>query len=467
MLTQNVKPVDEPPGSRVSAFISYSRKDATLADRLVSDLGASGTVNAYIDRHDIAPGEAWRDRLGHLIAASDAVVFVISPDSAASDICRWEVAHSHSLGKRLLPLVCRDPGSQPVPDLLSARNWIFCRTEAEYTVALAQLSAAILQDINVVREQTRLSLLAHRWISNSRSVAELLRGDALVAAERWQQVVQDQGTLVGERLVEFIRTSRESFNADEAARTNLVSSAFRAQSDYLAVRSAELLAAGDPISALCLAIESAPDRASRLQESRTRPFTVRSLAALTAARRHFTTFAFLPPDHRNVEMLHAAPDGSAFCGVRGTELTLFAGSAPFDVLARRDVPSEVSAVAFSGDCKRLAALLADSSAQVFEREGLKPTLKTEPSFEASASRSTGAGLYWFSKGPTRCAAGPSPTIERCSSCRPRPLTRSAQERFWHRSGTVPRSCAMRTTRSSQSEARICAAWTGHRQLVVG
>lgn len=126
--SKDVELVDESP--RVSAFISYSRKDAKLVDRLVSDLEALGKVNAYIDQHDIAPGEAWRDRLGHLIAASAAVVFVISPDSAASDICQWEVTQSHGLGKRLLPLVCRDLGSQPVPDLLSARNWILCRTEA-------------------------------------------------------------------------------------------------------------------------------------------------------------------------------------------------------------------------------------------------------------------------------------------------------------------------------------------------
>jgi hypothetical protein len=387
-MMQNLEPVDESLRPGVSAFISYSRKDAGLAERLVSHLESSG-VNAYLDRHDIAPGEAWQDRLGHLIAASDAVVFVISPDSAASDICRWEVAQAHSLGKRLLPLVGRDPGSQPVPDLLSARNWIFCRTDAEYSVALAQLSAAILQDIDAVREQTRLSQLAHGWASRRRPAAELLRGDALVEAERWQQEAHGQGIVVGERIVEFIGTSREAFEAEEAARLQLVSSAFRAQSDYLSVRSAERLAAGDPVSALCLAIESAPDRAARLEESRDRPFTPRSLMALSEARRHFSTFAFLPPDYRNVEALHAAPDGSVFCGVRGYELLLVAGSTPFEVLARRDVPFPVRDIAFSGDSNRLAALLADGSAQVFEREGFTPTLKTDPWSEAS-----GVALTW-------------------------------------------------------------------------
>lgn len=387
-MTRNAELANESPLRRLSAFISYSRKDTRLAERLVSGFETSG-VNAYLDRHDIAPGEAWRERLVHLIAASDAVVFLISPDSAGSDICRWEVEQAHSLGKRLLPVVCRDPGSQPVPDLLSARNWIFCRTDAEYTLALDQLSAAVLQDIDAVREQTRLSQLAQEWASKGRSAAELLRGDALVAAERWRQAAEEQALLVGERLVEFLDSSRVAFDADEAARTELVSSAFRAQSDYLGVRSGVLLAAEDPVGALCLAIESAPDRGSRLEESRTRPFTPRSLVALSEARQHFTTFAFLPPDYRNVEALHAAPDGSAFCGVRGPELLLFAGSAPFGVLARRDVPSAVRDIAFSGDSNRLAVLLADGSVQVFEREGFNLKLKTDGWIEAS-----GMALDW-------------------------------------------------------------------------
>ena len=385
MVTQSVEPA---PRHGVSAFISYSRTDAWLAERLVSDLQQTSGVNAYLDRHDIAPGEAWRDRLGHLIAASDAVVFVISPDSAASVVCQWEVTQAHSLGKRLLPLVGRDPGSQPVPELLSDRNWIFCRTDAEYTVALAQLSAAILQDIDAVREQTRLSQLAHGWAGKSRSSAELLRGDALVAAERWRKAADGQSLLVGDRLIEFIQASRKAFDAEEAARKELVSSAFRAQSDYLGVRSAELLAK-DPVKALCLAIESAPDPGARLEESRDRPFTRRSLAALTAARRHFTTCAFLPPEHRNVEALLAAPDGTTFCGVRGSELVLFRGMDPFDVLARRDVSAAVRQVVFSGDSKRVAVLLSDGSAHVFEGEVLTPTLKTDPWIDAA-----GVALDW-------------------------------------------------------------------------
>jgi hypothetical protein len=104
------------PPSRSTAFISYSRHDAEFAERLLAGLQPLG-IDAYLDRKDIAPGEAWRDRLGKLIATSDAVVFVLSPYSASSEVCRWEAEQAHDLGKRLLPVIRRDLVGQEAPEL--------------------------------------------------------------------------------------------------------------------------------------------------------------------------------------------------------------------------------------------------------------------------------------------------------------------------------------------------------------
>src|SRR5262249_59604337 len=60
-----------------------------------------------IDRHSITGGDEWKQRLGDLILAADTIVFVLSPDSANSDICEWEVARAAVLSKRILPVVCR------------------------------------------------------------------------------------------------------------------------------------------------------------------------------------------------------------------------------------------------------------------------------------------------------------------------------------------------------------------------
>ncbi|MEO1407930.1 MAG: toll/interleukin-1 receptor domain-containing protein [Pseudomonadota bacterium] len=43
-------------------FISYSRKDLSIAEGLREGLVDRG-IEAFLDVHDIAPGEDWKDRL--------------------------------------------------------------------------------------------------------------------------------------------------------------------------------------------------------------------------------------------------------------------------------------------------------------------------------------------------------------------------------------------------------------------
>lgn len=74
-------------------FISYSRKDKVFAEQLQKALNAAGH-QAFRDVEDIAPAELWKPRLKQLILASDAIVFVLSPDLADSDICQWEAHES-------------------------------------------------------------------------------------------------------------------------------------------------------------------------------------------------------------------------------------------------------------------------------------------------------------------------------------------------------------------------------------
>lgn len=73
---------------KTNVFISYSRRDAEMANRLHAGLDALA-LNSYLDTHDIAAGEDWKARLGGLIESADTMVFLISPDSIASKVCDW------------------------------------------------------------------------------------------------------------------------------------------------------------------------------------------------------------------------------------------------------------------------------------------------------------------------------------------------------------------------------------------
>src|SRR5215475_3797994 len=101
---------DAAPAADVSPkakiFISYSRKDMAFADRLEMALKARG-FEPLIDRTEIYAFEEWWQRIEALITRADTIVFVISPDAVASDVCQKEVSFAASLNKRFAPVVCR------------------------------------------------------------------------------------------------------------------------------------------------------------------------------------------------------------------------------------------------------------------------------------------------------------------------------------------------------------------------
>src|SRR5215469_3177304 len=92
--------------SRAAVFISYSRKDMAFADRVEAALKARG-FEPLIDRTEIYAFEDWWKRIEALITGADTIVFVLSPDSVASDVALKEIAYAASLNKRFAPIVCR------------------------------------------------------------------------------------------------------------------------------------------------------------------------------------------------------------------------------------------------------------------------------------------------------------------------------------------------------------------------
>src|SRR5215471_7997159 len=111
-------------GQRLKVFISYSRKDSSdFADELVAGLELAG-FEPFIDRHDISAGEDWEARLGGLIAASDTVVFVVSPEAVKSERCAWEADRTLSLSKRLLPVIYKTVPDSDIPQTLRRLQFI-------------------------------------------------------------------------------------------------------------------------------------------------------------------------------------------------------------------------------------------------------------------------------------------------------------------------------------------------------
>ena len=190
MMRGRMSNTGERMGGKLKAFISYSRRDRDFADQLVAVLEWQGFL-PIIDRKGIYGAERWEERLGQLILETDIVVFVLSPDSAASDICAWEVEEAARRGKRIVPVLCRPlEGAQP-PQRLRDLNYIHFYTETDvpgsgFGTGLPQLVAALSVDIEWLREHTRLEGLAQRWEGGGRLADQLLRGSELSAYKAWR-----------------------------------------------------------------------------------------------------------------------------------------------------------------------------------------------------------------------------------------------------------------------------------------
>src|SRR4051812_24781009 len=102
-----------------------------FADRLEAALKERG-FDPLIDRTEIYAFEDWWKRIEALIVKADTIVFVLSPDAVASDVCRREVAFADSLNKRFAPIVCRPVDAAAAPAELARLNFFFFDDPAQF-----------------------------------------------------------------------------------------------------------------------------------------------------------------------------------------------------------------------------------------------------------------------------------------------------------------------------------------------
>ena len=201
---------DAGAGEKLKIFISYSRKDsAAFVDELVPGLEVAGFA-PFLDRFDIAAGEEWEARLGGLIAQSDTVVFVISPEAVKSEQCTREVDRTHALSKRLLPVVFKKVPERDVPEKLRRLQWIYFDGQPGFTRPLLQLAEALRVDLLWIRDHTRLAERATDWDERGRPESLLLRGDAVDAAKRWMADRKAGAPEITEAQRAFVKASREA-----------------------------------------------------------------------------------------------------------------------------------------------------------------------------------------------------------------------------------------------------------------
>ena len=165
-------------------FISYSRKDKSFVQKLQEALKEANR-DVWVDWQDIPPTAEWLKEIASAIDTTQAIVFVISPDSIASQTCNIELTYAHEHNKRLIPIVYRDVIDTGVPEPLARLNWIFFREQDDFAISLKSLITYADTDLDWVHTHTRLLVRAGEWDQKARDNSFLLRGNDLKEAEDW------------------------------------------------------------------------------------------------------------------------------------------------------------------------------------------------------------------------------------------------------------------------------------------
>ena len=294
-LQQANRPFSSDNRGKLRVFISYSREDLNFADQLDAALSTYG-FECLVDRHGISGGEDWKRRLGDLISEADTVVFVLSPSSAPSEICDWEVEEAARLNKRILPVNWRPLEGVSPPPRLRELNYIFFYEEPKlpgsgFGTGLASLIAALNTDFDWLREHTRYLQRAIEWDTGGRPANRLLSGDDIAEAKTWV-ARRPKGAPEPTALhLDFIRASEEEAAArlsEQRKQLEVVAGAQEAREKALNDREEALKQATDAQRRHLDFIRASEEKAeARLSEQRAQLKAVAAAQAAQQAALHY------------------------------------------------------------------------------------------------------------------------------------------------------------------------------------
>jgi WD40 repeat protein len=178
-----VKGVDHSSELRPGPFISYAREDQDFVRQLHDALLERGR-DPWVD-WEIFPSTEWMREVRSAIDAAPAVIFLISPDSISSPVCRQELDHALAQNKRLVPVVCRAVNPDGVDESVRKLNWISVLNPDELQQKVEQLIQVMDADLDWVHAHARLLVRARDWEAKAQDRSLLLHGNDLKDSERW------------------------------------------------------------------------------------------------------------------------------------------------------------------------------------------------------------------------------------------------------------------------------------------
>jgi len=189
-------------------FVSYSRRDSVAARKLIEAF-RSIEQDVWVDWESIPPAVDWLEQIFRGIEAADAFIFLISPDSIASEVCKVEINKAAQNNKRIIPIVLRDVHPKDCHESISKLNWTFGRETDNFEECLAKVKTAIELDLDWLEEHRRLQVRALEW-HRKKDTSLLLHGRDLRNAKRMVETATSKDPTPTDLQKTFILHSRRN-----------------------------------------------------------------------------------------------------------------------------------------------------------------------------------------------------------------------------------------------------------------
>ncbi len=187
-------------------YFIYHPADSDKLGRIVAQIRATG-INACFNEDEFGKTADGIKQLKSGVLRAYTVAFVLSPDSAESQLCNELLQYAVSKGKRLLTLILEDDIEVEVHPAIAQNPYVFFRAGDDLVARVDELRAYLTADDNL-KLHTELLVLAETWRDRGRPPELLLPPDRLDEARGWLATAPARHPKPSALQLEYVHSSR-------------------------------------------------------------------------------------------------------------------------------------------------------------------------------------------------------------------------------------------------------------------
>ncbi|AFY40426.1 YD repeat protein [[Leptolyngbya] sp. PCC 7376] len=214
-------------------FLSHSDEDQEIEDKVRRSLMREG-YTVWSSQRDIEAGVDFNAAINRGIETTDNIVYLLSPNSLASEYCQKEIDYALSLNKRIIPLNIAAVDETNLPAAIQSLQYIDLTNGIEdetYQARLNELLKILNQDKAYFEEHKAILVRGLKWQAQQKNNSILLRGHNLREAEAWLKLAAKRSEYAATPLhQEFIQASLDQL---EDVALDVFVSYSRSDSDFV------------------------------------------------------------------------------------------------------------------------------------------------------------------------------------------------------------------------------------------